>query len=241
MTNCLGDTFLRNSIISISEDISNFFDRNATEFIASGMMAKSEEFYAEIFNDYHWLFCSASGITLNYELVYDVILKKWFRIDRGSGKYLQCGFQARDTYGQSYPYGTIDTGYLERLEYSNTMDGTAYDSTWQCGNIPLGGWMRRSKIRNMKHIAKSKSTNVNPIVTITHYGDCVSTSGESTVSPNLVSATASIAVKNESVDWGNNLFHSIKCVWNSSDANDTIGYQPIGVGLRVDIIRDDLL
>ena len=86
--------------------------------------------------EYHWLFASGTAATtLNTEMVYDIARNKWFEIDRTVD--LQCGVLVHDTYGNSYNYGFLDTGYMERLEYGNpTVDGvtlTHYGDTSSTG------------------------------------------------------------------------------------------------------------
>jgi hypothetical protein len=227
-----------NSVVPISEDISNYFDKTKAECIPDSMKANSEGFYDPFNYEYHWLFASGAGqTTLNKEFVYDLLKKKMFEVDRGTGNYLQMGFFAKDSIGNTYSFGGLDTGYIERLEFGTTFDNTNIISTLRIGDIPLGGWQYKSEIRHLKHIAVSKSTTTNS-VTLTHYGDSGTVSSK-TISHAVKNTIQSTVQKVEGVNWGNYTFHSIQAVLITSDEN--CGYEPIGLEIRWRPIREDIL
>jgi hypothetical protein len=169
-------------------------------------------------------------------MVYDLKRKKWFQIDRGTGKYLQVGIPVKDTYGNSYCYGCIDTGYMERLEYGTTMDTSSITFTVKTGDIPIGNWTHESQVRHVKVISKAKSDGT---ATLTHYGNSLITATDATVSHSLIDATHRVAIKKGSVLWGPNSFHSFKLTLTSS--TQSIAFEPIGLAVLYKVIREDLI
>jgi hypothetical protein len=230
-------SFDGNAINTLSEDIKNYFDPTKAECITSGMIDKSTAFYDYSNNEYHWLFASGVGITtLNKEFVYDLKKKKWYEIDRGTGKRLSMGVLCKDTYGKSYIYGSIDTGYMERLEYGNTFDGTSIISTFQTGDISFGGWTHETMIRFLRHVAIAKTETLN--VTMTHYGDTI-TSSTQTATFSLNNATQRIAKPVKSIQWGDNIWHSFHCTVTST--SEVSGYEPMGLGIFYEVIREAMV
>lgn len=227
------------TISPVSQDIDNYFDPAKTECIRSSYADISEAFYDEKKHEYHWLFVSGtSDTTLNTELVYDLLKKKWFKIDRGTGNYLQLGISVQDTDGNAYTYGTLDTGYVERLEYGTHFDNTDITSTMRIGDIPFGGWNYLTQIRSIKHIAVAKATTTDS-VTITHYGDCITTSGSTTVTTGLKSTTHRVIKANKSVNWGDYIFHSLNFSFTTDD--EDVSYEPIGLAVRFKITKEDVI
>ena len=143
------------SVMPIHLDIENVFDPTSSLTINTAMIHKSSSFYDEVKREYHWLWASGSNITLNKEYAFDLLRRKWFDIDRGSGKYLQLGVSVTDSNAYKYVYGAIDAGYLERLEYGTTFDGNNIVSQFRTPDIPLGGWNNEVILRNIRLIAKS--------------------------------------------------------------------------------------
>jgi hypothetical protein len=226
-----------NAVNPISDDIKNFFDPTKDEHIPDSMVHKSEGFYDSYRWEYHWKFASgANATTLNQEWVYDLIKKKWYQVDRGTGKYLQHGFEVRDTNGKSGVYAGIDTGYLERLENGTTFDGNSMEFTYRSGDIPLGNWNNTTKIRKVKHIAVSKSNTTNKVRMI-HYGDGVEIS-EDVAMFSINDSKKRIVQSKESVDWGDNIFHSFECSLTTN--NEEMGYEPIGLNINFKQIREDI-
>lgn len=211
--------FDNGSLICISRDIENYFkdmyDTSETERLNPDYVDKSYGFFDMQNKTYHWLFAAGSSTTLNREFVYDIIRKKWFRIDRTSGKYLQTGTSVKDFFGNAYTYGTLDTGYVERLEYGNTFDGADITSTFRLTDKPLDDTMfMETDVRFVKLIGVVKSSA--GVVTMYYYGDVtdtpvtISTVDQSQTSKRVYQRTYGV---NQS-----NVFHSfgLTCVSNDS-------------------------
>ena len=101
--------------IPIHGDIKEYFDKDDSRCIKASLIGESVGWVDAVNQEYHLLIASGSAATtLNTELVYDIHRNKWFEIDRTAD--LQCGLLVHDTDGNSYNYGFLDTGYMERLE-----------------------------------------------------------------------------------------------------------------------------
>jgi hypothetical protein len=161
-------------------------------------------------------------------MVYDLLRKKWYTVDRGTGKYLSLGFSVNDTNGKKYTYGAIDTGYVERLEYGTTFDGNSITNTFHTGEVALGGWSTDTSIHKVKHIAVAKTTTTST-VTMTHYVDGITTSTDATSSASLSNTGYNKKMVTNSVTWTPGIFHSIKC--SLTTTNESRGYEPIGLVL----------
>ena len=240
-----------NTILPVSEDIKNFFDDTKSEAIPASMIDNSSAFYDEKRFEYHWCFASgASATSINKEFVYSLIYKKWFEIDRSTGAYLVMGVSVADTNGKSYTYGGIDTGYLMRLENGTTFAKASGSndivSTFRSGDIAMGGWGAITKITHVKHIVIAKATTTNS-VTISYFGDGITTAHSNTISHAVKSTTRRILQQTRSVNWGSsssttdkdNCFHSIQCSLTTS--NEDVGYEPIGLAIRYQTLREELM
>lgn len=225
------------SVMPIHFDIENVFDPMSSTTINTAKIHKSSSFYDEAKREYHWLWASGANTTLNKEYVFDLLHRKWFEIDRTTGKYLQLGIPVSDTNGYKYVYGAIDTGYLERLENGTTFDGNNIVSQFQTPDIPLGGWNNETILRKVRLIAKSKATTTNSVV-MTHYGDMANT-GTSIGSFSVTDTTHRVVNNVKSISTGPHTFHSFACSMTTS--NENIGFEPIGLEIFFKQAREKIL
>ena len=220
----------------IHEDINNFFDKRNSNSINLSEIENSIGFFDDQNQEYHWIFMSGSSSTLNEEWVYDFTKQRFYEVNRGSTKKLQAGTQVRDTSGNVYNYGSIDTGYLERLEYGNTFDGDDMTFTYQIGDILLeNSFMIETTIRKIKVGVVAKSTTTNKI-TMTHYGNSKDTGSEKIIGTDVSGQRVSDILKGD--DWGPFSTHSFK--GSITTNNEAIGFEPLYIGLAYKIIRIDL-
>ncbi len=210
--------FDNGALITISKDIDNYFedmyDASITERLNPNAVDKSVGFFDPHKKCYHWLFAAGTSTTLNREFVYDIIRKKWYRIDRGSGLYLQSGIYVVDYNGGTYIYGGIDTGYIERLDYGNTFDGTDITSTFRLADKPLDDTMwTESNLRHIKIIGITNSTE--DTFTLYYYPD-QATSGTSIGTVDQSESGKRVYHRTYDVN-KNAIFHSIGGVVVSDD------------------------
>jgi hypothetical protein len=103
------------------------------------------------------------------EYVFDLRRWKWFRIDRTTGLELPSGLSVEDRYGNSYIYGFIDTGYMERLEYGTTFDGIDIVHTMYFGDFTDDQSIETRALKvNLICVANTVS---NASLSYTHYVD----------------------------------------------------------------------
>jgi hypothetical protein len=220
----------------IHNDIKNLFDKRSTTSINTSKIADSVGFIDHENLEYHWLFASGTSTTLDKEYVFDLRRWKWYEIVRGTGKQLQHGFKVTDTYGNNYNYGTIDTGYVERLEYGNDFDGGSIVHTVQFGDIAFADiplYETRAQYVNLAMAAKSTTTN---LVNYTHYVDTSLTGTTITMSP--VSTGKRVANVVANINSIPGVFHSPKLVMTTS--NEAIGFEPLYLGYFYKIEREHL-
>ena len=230
------------TLLPVSDDIKDVFDQANSYAIEPTMIGKSSAFFDEANTEFHWLWASKGHTTyLNMESVFDLVRKKWYTIDRGTGNYLQSGCSAMDVNGNRFSYGGTYQGYCEWLENGVTFDGTAITSTWWTGDIPLGGWMVETELRHVKPIFKAKNTTTNTM-TLSHYVDSASSPAETftfTIA-NAVGRLANPKVPVVSTDprlYG--IFHSLMCSMTTN--NEYYAFEPIGLGILYKMVREETI
>ncbi len=221
----------------IHEDIKNVFDKRSITSINRNKIADSVGFIDQQNLEYHWLWASGTSTTLDKEYVFDLRRWKWYEIVRGSGKQLQTGFPVVDTLGNTYNYGTLDTGYIERLEYGNDFDGGNIVHTMQLGDIPLGDnplFETRAQYLNLTMMAKTTTTNT---VSYTHYVDGA-TSGSTPITLSPVASGKRIANVVANINSLIGVFHSPKFTITTN--NESTGFEPLYIGYFFKVEREHL-
>ena len=224
-----------NSLFSVKDDIQGYFDPDNADYIDPTLYDVSKE--TSVYNannfEFHWFFTNVNG---RNELVYNLKYKKWFKIDRGTGKYLNNAFNIQDSYGEGYIYGLTNDGFIERLMYGSTFDGNAIVYTFQTGDILLsksGNYV--TKLRHIKLFAKAKSVSSSQVA-VTHYQD-TATTGISLPAISQVDATHRLYQSRHSVNV-DAVLHSLK--YTITTNNETIGMEPFLLSGLFDVIREDV-
>lgn len=228
-------------VFPIDFDIQDVFDQTKSYAIEPTMLNQSTAFYDEQLRELHWLWASKGNTTLNMEYVFDVHRRKWFKIDRGTGNRIQLGIPVMDTNNNKYVYGALSTGYLERLENGQSLDGTSISSVFHTGDIPLGGgWMNVYRVRYASPIMKSKNTTMNTMQ-LDYYGD-TSNAPKKTFQISVSDANNRIVQpqpgkpKVASLGEGGYVFHSFKCTMTTN--NEDYCFEPIGIGVLFGKVRE---
>ena len=219
-----------NAITLISEDIDDFFNNpSSPNYIDKSLVSTFSAFYDETIMEYHWL-------TDKREMVYDVQRKKWFEIDRGTGKVLTCGFSVSDPYGNKYTYGGT-TGYLERLENGTDFDGN--DITYDIWTVDTPMNLKGNidyiyKVRNTKIVGIAKNDESIEL-TFTIYADTKLT-GETICTFSQTDSTKRVFRRTDSINI-DGYCHSFR-LQGSSNATE-IGLQILNIGGLYDLVRAD--
>jgi hypothetical protein len=172
---------------------------------------------------------------LDAEFVLDLRKWRWYRIDRGTGNKIQCFVNVTDSYGGQYQYGFLDTGYMERLEYGNTFDGTAITSTLRTGLFAMeeGDYLTETSLVAVVPVLAAKTTTT-ANATLTHKINSYATGTDYTIDPTHASYDLAYPVKVANSAPG--IFHDIQMTMETN--NETIGFEPLIVGLFWLPIRD---
>lgn len=225
----------------IDDDISHFFEKDETTVRSLSVLYRDKSFCVvdKKHNELHWHFADgASTGTCNREFVFNLRNMKWTEFDRGT-KDLQFAIEVQSTDDNSYEYGFIDTGYMERLEYGSTMDGEAYSGTVHLGDIAPaeGSMVMLSQLIDHRIILKGQASSTQSVA-ITHYGDTSST-GTALTSVPCVPATGKRVVnykEPQGCNLGNYTFHSVKYVC-PIDSNTV--FEPIFIAHKYNIIGEN--
>jgi hypothetical protein len=239
--------FDNTSPIKISQDIRNFFDRNEANArkLHARYLNDSIGFVDEEKREYHWLFSDGASTsrTLNREFVFDLERFKWFEIDRGSGKDLQCGFPVSSVNGDRFTYGGFDTGRIYRLEDGTDSDGEDIVHTMWTGDFApsQGSIMTLTQMDKLKLIQRAKETTT-ATVAVTHYPDGNTTGTSLAVKDPTPTTSGDSYTDNLDFDAnkGNengSIFHSIKLVMTTND--ETVGFEPLFMGMTLYTIGED--
>lgn len=225
------------SPILISEDIQDKFDKRLSTSINTSKIADSTAFWDSANNCYHWKWASGTSTTLNEEWVFDFKKLAWFEIERTSTKKLQLGIKTKDTNGNFYNYGFINTGYMERLEYGNAFDGQDIVHTLQFGDMALAeGSIAVETISHYSGLIAVAKTTTSSDITITHYGDGKSTGESWTESPQKSGHRIIYPVQHQSL--GSYIFHSFKMTTTTD--NEIVGFEPLYFYTLYEVTRDHL-
>ena len=224
------------SIIEISGDISDRFDKRSANSIEETRIDKSVAFFDNQNQEYHWLFSVGSTTTLDTEMVYDLKRNKWYEVDRGTGEQLQMGMTVADRKGNRYNYGGEDDGYVYRLE-DTTSTGYKFEdndivSTFRFGGMALGGNEGGSintltRLRKIKLVTAAKENTTNSVA-LTYYGDGVTT-GTALTSMSPVNSGYQTSQIVNGTNKGRFTFHDLH--FSMTTDNESITFEPLYVGI----------
>lgn len=226
------------TLMPISSDIKDVFDQTKSYAIEPTMISQSSAFFDEANMEYHWLWASKGENYLNMESVFDLVQKKWYTVNRGTNNNLQSGCIYQDANNNFFSFGGSYSGYVEQLETGQTLDGTAITSTWQTGDMPLGGWTMETELRKVSPIFAAKNNTGNKL-TVYFYGDS-STTPYATLTFGVANASSRLAnPQTQSLPPNSCVFHS--CKWVMTTSNEDYCLEPIAAGIFFRAAREHLL
>lgn len=120
--------------LDVSGDIRDVFDQTKPAHVNLAMIPYEDSFMDHQLNEYHWLWASNSNTDLDKHYVLSFREWKWFEIDPGTGNRLQLGISVTDGDGNHYAYGFTDSGFMHRLEFGLTFNGSDGTSAIQFGD-----------------------------------------------------------------------------------------------------------
>jgi hypothetical protein len=179
--------------------------------------------------EYHLSLALITGTvtTLDAEYVLDLRKWQWYKVDRGTGKRLQCGLNVVDGYGNNYSYGFIDEGYCERLEYGTTFDGNDIVSSLWTGDFMLGQEpFNETEVSAIIPVMAAK-TLAPENLTITHYVNSATTGTDYTIDPKHTGYGLAFPVT--IVNSVPGVFHSFRMEFTTGV--ETYGFEPFVIGI----------
>lgn len=228
------------SMVDISMDIANYWDKNSSDFIPTSRQDDSVGWFDPDLKSYKLLISSGSGqATHNVELEYSLDWGEWTKIYRedGSGADpLQIGFLTRDTTGNSYSYGANNSGQIWRLENGNNWNGTAIAQYLWTKDFLIdkeAPFFKHTVIDYLRMLYKTKTGTGS--VTIAHYCDGTLTvdGTDDQAVPDAIDITSD-NMSTQDCSLGPCLKHSLKL--STSTANIADGMEVLGMGLYYDSI-----
>ncbi len=169
------------AVLSPLTGINNYFDPNEDEYIEWDNIDKARGWVDQTYKEYNLLLPSSSGqSTNNLWLVYDLLRKKWFRKDTGTGAFPQSAWNMMDPdTGEQFVYGGIDTGYMIHMEngtswnctYSDATSGADIVNKLRTGDFwPNNNIWDQTLLRKLKVICK-KVSGSDHYLYINYYGE----------------------------------------------------------------------
>jgi len=213
--------------LPIHDDIANYFDELKDEYIKPSLLGASWADIDQRKMEYHLHIASGSTATEpNTELVFDLKRWKWYKIDRGTGKRLVCGASVKDTDGNNYNFGFIDTGYMLRLENGTDFDGNDIVHTLELGDIVLSenDLTMQTRVERLQLITVAKTVTSNNI-SYTHYVDTETTGTAFTMAPTATGKRLADIVLPINSELG--VFHSGKFEMTTDD--EVTGFEPLAL------------
>lgn len=160
-----GPMMFDGSLMSPIKGIENYFDQTKTECINYDYIGNSRAWLDPIELIWHIEFPSGVGqVDCNMHLGYDLKRRErgWFQYSYDSTYTPQCGWIVKDTDGVSYQYGGIDSGYMIRMDYGKSWNGTNILYRFETGDFyPTGDVWDQTTLRHFKLICKRGSTDLN--------------------------------------------------------------------------------
>lgn len=224
------EVFSGGSITPVSDDIQDLFDPSRSTYLGASVISTITAFYDSLRSEYHLII---SGYT---EYVWDTKRNKWFQIGRGTPLY--GGFPVADTNGYQYCYGYGNDGYIYRLEYGTTFDGTNIIHRLRIGDmaLPEGSIMEYSQIQWFMLVAKAKTITAQNI-SMVYYNDTATASyGATTISPLRTGyRLINTVVHNSDIQ---TTFHGFEFEMITND--ETTGFEPLYLGIRYTVFPRQL-
>jgi hypothetical protein len=231
------EMFDGNAVTLVSDDIQDFFDPSSDNYINTSIVDTFSSFYDVKNYEYHWLCATGNSVTINREMVYDLIKKKWFEVDRGTGKALNCGSNVEDSLGNKYIYGGTKDGHLELLENGTSMDGNDISYTVWVSDIPLAKSIDYENCLNyLSLVAVSKNVSTSTVLA-TVFPDGILTGislpviSQANTAHRFYRATRSCRI--------NGTTHGFK--FTVSTNNETIGFEPLIISGFYQSIRENII
>lgn len=207
--------------------INSYFDPVDDNYLGASAIESAVGWYDATYKEYN--------LRVGDEwFAYDLNRKKWY--SKSTPTMPTVGFPVTDVNGSTYIYSGTTTGYLMRLEYGDTWDGTGIEQIVETGDFfPVEDPWYRTKIDRIK-VAARKLTESKEL-SITHYADGNAYSNDlETLKLTRGAgdiAWANITHPNGLAGWMHRLRFSV------TTSSTTKGFRPLGWGFQRSIDYED--
>lgn len=224
-----GPMMFDGAVLTPLRGIMNYFDPADSNYVDWDNMDKARGWVDNIYKEYNLLLPSGPGVgEINAWLVYDLIRKKWYMKDTGSGNTPLCGFNVISDTGEQMAYGGDDDGQMLYLENGTTWNGTPITHKIRTGDFwPSDNIWDRTLIRKFKFYV-TKTKEVGTVLNVTYFADTDANSGAG-VTWQDQAAGVSWADTTDGVSWADTLSTTL-----SLDLDTALGVQ------RITRVIDDL-
>ena len=210
------------SVTEVSHDIKDKFDPKHANYIGASTLAACSGWIDPVYNEYNWVI---PGTTI---WAYDILRKKWYEKPLATSKRPSCGLAVYDTNGIAYSYAATASGFMYRMEYGTTIDGTAIPFAVQIADVaPTGSISDRTEACSVRLVGKAKTTTTQAVL-IEHFGDSSTTASVPAI-PGVSMANSGkrlfSVIRSMGTAPKNHIYHAYKLSVSTSD--ETIGFEPV--------------
>jgi len=151
-----GPMMFDGAVLKPMEGIEKYFDPNESVSVNFDYLDIAQGWFDSTYKEYNILLpTGVSQTTLNTWLVYDIVRKKWFQKDVGTGNPIQCAFSTTASNGNQYMYAGSLVGTLYQLENEASWSGANIINTVQTGDFfPSKNEWDITRIRRLKFVSK---------------------------------------------------------------------------------------
>ena len=136
--------------------LEDYFDPNESVSVNFDVLDTAQGWFDNTYKEYNILIATGENqTTLNTWLVYDIVRKKWFKKDTGTGDPVQSGFSVSDDNGDQYIYAGSLTGTLYQLENGPSWSDSPITNVIQTGDFfPSKSEWDITRIRYLKFVSR---------------------------------------------------------------------------------------
>ncbi len=143
--------------------LENYFDKNHDDYLGQTAIVDTIGFFDQDHGEYNIIIGSKW-------FAYNLRQKRWFSKSTGTAETPISAWPVRDTYGNQYVYAGLDNGFVMRLEYGTSWNGTGITQRVQTGDFwPTKNVWDVTEIRRIK-LAVRRIANPNGLQVV-HYAN----------------------------------------------------------------------
>ena len=176
-----GPVMFDGAVLAPVKGISNYFDPNNSNYINWSAIHTARGWIDPNYKEWNLLLPIGSSSVANIWLVYDLMRRKWYRRDPGTGGFPVCGTVGMNpSTGEQFSFTGMNNGYVMKLEDGTTFDGVAIEQIVKCGDFwPSNNIWDYTTIRKYKIVTKKLNTDETLDVELNYFSDTSFSGGTS--------------------------------------------------------------